>query len=487
VLTVLAVLIGLTLGVGYWLAGSDPAERLRKYGRKLEEAQRSLEAGHRDAAERALDRCPKDLRAWEWHYLKGLCRRPPRVRSLGKVRGDFAMAVLSADGSRVATATGGPAGGVEVKAFATATGVEVYALPLPWVGVRLSDMQLSPDGHYLVLAQGPVHRAMLFIDLRRRTVEANHHVPVDAVAFSPDGKWLARSTNGVQVLEVDRLQRGTLTRGEAMSTEPLFLGGHRGSPLFLAWTPDGKTLAASGPDTHITLWDVVKRETKATLDAEVGGIGIQLKKAKGGIQVTGVLANGAVARDGRIRSGDLITAISDEENKLVGTAGMDIGEFTALARGPVGEEVTVRVRSPWAGGGKGGAVKAETYEFRRTRIPFPVGRLAFSPGGNRLVGWVGGSVLAWDISTGKELVALHGNYLPAAFSPDGRRLLLPRRGGKLRVVDVDTGLDVCTLEGFPDFISSLAFGPEGDTTVAGTRNGEFVVQAPERPPTSPRD
>src|SRR5947209_5823363 len=71
--------------------------------------------------------------------------------------------------------------------------------------------------------------------------------PVTSVAFSPDGKTLASSgaDQTVRLWEV------------ATNRELATLRGHTGQVWSVAFSPDGKTLASSSRDGAVKLWDVV--------------------------------------------------------------------------------------------------------------------------------------------------------------------------------------------------------------------------------------
>ena len=70
--------------------------------------------------------------------------------------------------------------------------------------------------------------------------------PVDSVAFSPDGKWLASS--GCYDYTVRLWNANT---GERVRT----LHGHSGSVNDIAFSSDRKTIASGSDDTTVRLWD----------------------------------------------------------------------------------------------------------------------------------------------------------------------------------------------------------------------------------------
>src|SRR5262249_24367292 len=136
-----------------------------------------------------------DLRGWEWHYLRGLCERP--VVSVNAGRSGARRGALSPDGTLLATAGEDPG----ARAWDAANGKQVASL------TGAADL------------------------------------PAEGLAFSPDGKFLAASWSRQVKIWDTRTWQSTANFPE---------GGAR-----LAWSPDGRRLAAVGgaaPAFHV--WDV---------------------------------------------------------------------------------------------------------------------------------------------------------------------------------------------------------------------------------------
>ena len=77
---------------------------------------------------------------------------------------------------------------------------------------------------------------------------------VESVAFSPDGKTLAAASHDmtVKVWDVATAKRATLQ-------------GHTQAVYSVAFSPDSKTLASASGDKTVRLWDVATGKERATL------------------------------------------------------------------------------------------------------------------------------------------------------------------------------------------------------------------------------
>jgi WD40 repeat protein len=174
-----------------------------------------------DRASVILQECPPALRNWEWGRLTYLCERAVRTAQTGQ---RIEAVVYSPDGKRFAASGWG---GI----------ITIWnALPREASASGSGQPAAANDGQPLVTIPSAANC-------------------VFALAFSPDGKYLAAGTNDPHgLIKIWEVATGRLVRTLPGRSDPA--RGHSDAVLSLAYSQDGKRLLSGSYDRTAILWDL---------------------------------------------------------------------------------------------------------------------------------------------------------------------------------------------------------------------------------------
>jgi WD40 repeat protein len=370
-----------------------------------------------------------------------------------------------------------------------------------------------------------------------RVLEVGLVGSVPALAFSPDGRWLAAGGCHEQESYAGPMSnciQGAVELWDVAAGEPAgpaLLGPRNESAYYanqvgqLAFSPDGRWLAASGLREEadwagtVTVWDVERREPAGEELRLADGIsGLAFSPDGAQVAASSYVADtvalwdlsagpapGAVITMTFETPGQLafnpdgtLLAVSHSKTAvtLVDTAAWQpAGEPLAADQG-IGGQVAFSADGTYlattgSGGGTSNDNQITIWDVGRGRpvyqlrsgTPWAVSATAFSPQGHRLAsGAYDGTTMLWNLDALHPLASpLTDQDVPAmsvAYRPDGQVLASGGGDGVVRLWDATTGT---ALESFQvsetgGGVTSLAFSPDGEALIAGTFDwGENVA------------
>jgi RNA polymerase sigma factor (sigma-70 family) len=338
---------------------------------------------------------------------------------------------------------------------------------------------------------------------RLGTVRFRHDGWVSDVAISPDGETLAAAADQA----ISLWDPATGKRRRRLSVPGTWF-------RCLAYSPDGRTLAAGGGDNQIYLWDPTRSKVVRRLQ------GHQPRNAWDGVHRV-VFCKGArlisSGADGTIRLWDVNTgkevrqfqghqgvvsalALSEDGRTLAAAPTRadergevllwDVATGQQLRRLPHPHRICAvafarDAKTLATGGGeiwKSGEIRLFRVDTGKLIRSWHAHRhwvltLAFAPDGRSLAsGGYEGTVRRWRVPSGRELgrpFAHRWQVKSVCFTRDGKFLVTAGAGNTLHVWDVAAGKERQVFDGHQNWIASVAFSPDGRTLAAGSGGFAF--------------
>jgi WD40 repeat protein len=285
----------------------------------------------------------------------------------------------------------------------------------------------------------------------RENTLTGHTGGVNAVAYSPDGAFLASGA------EDSTIRLWDPARGRLIRT----LEGHGAGVQSLAFSPDSKTIASGSADRTLRLWNPATGEAVRTIPA---GIGVDaLAYSPDGKLIAGAISDTVGLWDAG--SGALLQSLTGHTGRVYSVAFAPNGRYLATAAW----DHTVRLWNPRSGG-----------ELRTLTVPAAdkISAVAFSPDSATIAAGSGGedakntaNFRLWDVESGDLLHTVTGHKLMVrtlAWSPDGTRLATGAWDNLVTVWDTATWTPRQTFNDHTGYVQSVAWAPDGRTLASGS-------------------
>lgn len=268
-----------------------------------------------------------------------------------------------------------------------------------------------------------------------------------SVAFSPDGKSIAAG----DVIGEIRLWK--ITNGEKLF---IIYKGHTNWIWSVAFSPDNQTLASGSDDQTVKLWDTSTGKCLKTFTGHTSRV-----KSIAFDPQEKILASASEDQTIRlwdVRTGQCLQILHGHTNWVQSVAFSPDGQ--TLASGSTDQTVKLWDIST------GECLK--TFQEHSNWVQ----SIAFSPDGKTLIsGSDDCTIRLWNVSSGqclKILEVYNHQVRSVAFNSQGTTIVSGSTDRTLRIWDVTTGQCLKAVQGHMSLVRSVAFSPDGQTLISGS-------------------
>lgn len=311
-------------------------------------------------------------------------------------------------------------------------------------GAVVNAVAFSPDGQFV--AGGSADRSLKVWRLANSTVVSNpadHLQRVNSVAFSPDGHWLATASDD-RTAKIYRTSDWGLERT---------LTGHTDGILSVAFSPNSTILATGSWDQSIRLWNVAQ-----------GSLSLSLPHGSNVYSVAfspdgKTLASGAWDKSIKLwdpKRGVLVDTLLGHTGAVMTLAFTP--DSQTLASGSWYPEYAIRL---W-----GSPDSRLLPAF--TNHSSSISELIFTTN-HRLISGGDDTARVWNESNGGSLGIINAtaSVTTMALSPDEQLIAMPGSSHTVKIYRTSDGTLVRTLIGHTDDVTGLAFSHDGTLLASG--------------------
>jgi len=319
----------------------------------------------------------------------------------------------------------------------------------------VTSVAYSPDSK--TVATAGVDKTVRLWDIQKgeEIARLNHDDEVWNLSFSPDGRIIATASGG------------TVQLWNTQSDQELPHFFHDSWDVFdVVFSSDGRTIATSSNGNMAWLWDAESGRKLARLEYGIPDEPlIAIKSFTSGVEDIAFSPDGrTLAAAGLYGTVSLLDSRSGKElfhlnHKAFDVAYSPDGQFFATAN----DDKTARLWDTQSG--------KELFQLKHDAS---VVKVAFSPN-HKIIATttLEGTAWLWDTQNGQRLTQLNPNNLVAVviFSPDGRTVATIRYDkDDVELLDVQTGEKLVHIK-CGDFINAIVFSPDGK--IIATAHGQY--------------
>jgi len=280
----------------------------------------------------------------------------------------------------------------------------------------ISSLGVSPDGRMLAVGGYREVRLVDPVSGEALATLSGHADYVRSIAFSPDGKLLAAAGGAPQ-------SEGEIRIWDLQSHQLLkSLRGHKDCIYSVAWSPDGKLIASGSYDRMVKLWDASTGKELRNLQDHIDAV-FAVSFNPSGTQLASASQDRTV-KIWDVATGKRVYTLSDASDGLTSVAYSPTGDRVAA----VGYDKTIYV-------------------------------------------W---ELAAADGHLSQSLIADQDSVLALVWSPDGRTIVTASSDGSIRFRDTKLEL-LGVIDRQPDWVEALAMSPDSKWLAAGRYNGTLSL------------